>query len=259
MYGALKKLKCVAVLVALLIAVGGLRAGTQIPGGTVLPARLNSGLSSKKVRPGQTVTARIMQSVPLPDGAKIPAGALLVGRVVSVTPAANGAAASISLRFDFLKMPHEQIALTMHLRALASFMEVEAAQDPLAGSDRGTPESVWTTTQIGGEVVYRGGGHVEGRFGRRVGEPVPGGVLGRLNASSSGECRGDDADGRPQALWLFSSNACGAYGLPHLTVEHTGQTAPPGEITLRSDKGDVNVRSGAGLLLRVNAAADPQA
>ncbi|HWN74248.1 MAG TPA: hypothetical protein VNO13_00795, partial [Candidatus Udaeobacter sp.] len=33
----------------------------RIPVGTILPARLNHGLSSKSARPGQSVTARIMQ------------------------------------------------------------------------------------------------------------------------------------------------------------------------------------------------------
>jgi hypothetical protein len=241
----------------LLLSTASLCAGTSVPDGTVLPVRLNSTLSSKNAKPGQTITARIMQNVPLPNGAKIPEGATVVGHVIGVTPASSGTDGSISVRFDFLRMPHEQIALTMHLRAIASFMEVQEAQVPLMGGDRGTPDTARTTVQIGGETVYRGGGHVEGKFGR-VGEPVYDGVLSHLYANSNGECRGDAAEDPPQALWLFSSYACGAYGLPNLAVAHTGRSSPAGEIILRSSKGDVNVRSGAGLLLRVGAAVEPQ-
>jgi hypothetical protein len=249
--------KYAAALAVLLLATAGLHAGTSIPDGTVLPARLNTTLSSKNAKAGQTVTARIMQNVPLPGGAKIPEGATLVGRVTRVTTASNGTFGTISVRFNFLRMPHEHIALTTHLRAIASFTEVEQAQVPVVGSDRGTPASAATTIQIGGETVYRGGGHVDGKFGR-VGEPVYDGVLGHLYASADGECRGDTSADPPQALWLFSSDACGAYGMPDLVVAHPRRSVEPGEITLRSTKGDVNVRSGAGLLLRVGLPPDPQ-
>jgi hypothetical protein len=243
---------------ALVLATATLHAGSSVPDGTVLPARLNSTLSSKNSKTGQTVTARIMQDVPLRDLAKIPEGALIAGHVTGVIPASNGIGGSISVRFDFLKMPHEQIALTTHLRAIASFMAVEGAQVPLMGGDRGTSQATWTTVQIGGEVVYRGGGHVEGKFGR-VGEPVYDGVLSHLNPNPDGNCGASDAGDLPQALWVFSSDACGPYGLTNLIVAHTGRTSPAGEITLRSSKGDVSVHSGAGLLLRTGAATEPHA
>jgi len=243
------------VLLPLLLAAAGVYAGTVVPDGTVLPVRLNTTLSSKSAKPGQLISARIMQDVPLPSFARIRAGAMLFGKVTSVQAASGGDGGSISVRFDTLRIPHENIRLTLHLRAVASFMEVQHAQIPLMGADRGTSEGAWTTVQIGGDVVYRGGGHVETRVGR-VGEPVDGGVLGRLDSNPGRGCRGDSTGDRPQALWLFSSDACGTYGLPHLVIAHAGRTDPAGEITLQSEKGDVNVRSGGGLLLRVTAATD---
>jgi hypothetical protein len=225
----------------------------SIPLGTILPVRLNSTLSSAKNKPGQIVTARLMQNVPLPDGRKIRAGAIVIGHITSVTPASNGTPATISLRLDTLKRSHGQIPITTNLRALASFVEVEQAQVPLMGADRGTPEDDYTTEQIGGDTVYRGGGPVESDSGT-VGKPVYDGVLDQVNANPDGGCRGSvDSNDAPQALWVFSSDACGAYGLPNVKIVRAGRASPTGEITLESTKGEVKVEAGAGLLLRADS------
>jgi hypothetical protein len=245
-------------LLAALLAASAAYGGTSVPDGTVLAVRLNKGLSSKTAQPGQPISARVMQDVPLPSFGRIKAGATLFGKVTSVQPASGSEGGSISIRFDTLRLPHENVRLAVHLRAIASSVEVEYAQVPLMGADRGTPPSVWTTVQIGGDTVYRGGGHVENRAGR-VGEPVDNGVLGRLDSNPGRGCRGDATGERPQALWLFSSDACGTYGLPHLVIAHAGRTDPVGEITLQSGKGDVNVRGGGGMLLRVYAPENPGA
>jgi hypothetical protein len=246
-------------LISLLFAATTIHAGTVVPDGTVLPAQLNSTLSSRRVKPGQLITARIMQDVPLPGDAKIPAGATLVGKVTSVQPASGGDGGSISLRLDTLRVAHENIQIRVHLRALASFLEVRHAQLPL-GSDPSAPESAWTTVQIGGDVVYRGGGPVRSRSGI-VGKPVEGGVLGRLDSNPGRGCRGDGTGERAQALWLFSSDACGVYGLAEMTIVRPNRdsSVTAGEMTLRSAKGDVNVRNGSGLLLQVDAPGVPGA
>ena len=70
-------------LVPLLLCTLGFCAQDAVPPGTVLPAQLNSSLDSAKNKPGQVITARIMQDVPLGAG-KIPAGAKVIGRIVSV-------------------------------------------------------------------------------------------------------------------------------------------------------------------------------
>jgi hypothetical protein len=229
------------------------RATESIPPGTIFPVVLNSTLSSAKAKPGQIVTARVMQDVPLTNGRTIRAGAIVIGHITSVTPATNGSPARLSLRFDTLKISHERIPITTNLRAAASFMDVEEVQIPTMGPDRATPQGAWTTTQIGGDAVYRGGGPVEGAFGR-VGRPVYDGVLDQLNANPDGGCRAAiDSNDAPQALWVFSSNACGAYGLPHLKIAHTGRTDPIGEITFKSTKGQAQIHAGAGLLLRVDS------
>jgi hypothetical protein len=106
---------------------------------------------------------------------------------------------------------------------------------------------------MGGETVYRGGGHVmDGRT--VVAEPVNDeDVIGRVRSSSNGNCRGAiDGNDRPQALWLFSTDACGVYGYRHLKIENAGRTNPIGEITVSAERGEINIRGGSAMLLRVN-------
>lgn len=245
--------RCAAVFATiLLLCASVLAAANSVPAGTILPVRLNSTLSSAKCKPGQNITARVMQDVPLPDGSTIRAGAKVVGHVTSIMPASNGAGASISLRFDSLKLRHGNIPITINLRAIASFVDVEQAQIPATGPDRGTSDSSWTTVQIGGDAVYRGGGWVEGSGGK-VGKPVYNGVLSRVDANPDRGCRGAlDSNNAPQALWVFSSDACGTYGLPNLQIREAGRSNPLGEIVLAARKGQLKIEAGAGLLLRVN-------
>lgn len=241
---------------SLLMFAADLFAQNTIPAGTILPVALNSSLNSRKVKPGQVITARVMQDVPLP-GSTIHAGAKVVGRVIDVKPANGGSGAQISFRFDTLVVSKRRIPITTNLRAAASMMAVEAAQLPESGPDRGTSQNAWTTDQIGGEVVYRGGGPVADGL-RPVGEPTYGGVLVHVSAKPGTPCRGEiEGNDRLQALWVFSSDACGVYDFEDLKIVHAGRSNPVGEITLASDKGGVNIRAGSGMLLRVNKAFEP--
>ena len=216
--------------------------------GTVLPVRLEHGLNAKKARSGQAITARVMQDVP---GTSIRRGAKVLGHVVAAIPRNSGKGAQISLRFDEVEAKKQRFHVSTHLRALASLMEVAEAQVPASGPDRGTSEYAWTTTQIGGDVVYRGGGPVA-RGLEVVGEPAPHGALGRLRSDPWEPCRGvmDDSD-QLQALWVFSGNACGIYGYPSVKIQHAGHTDPIGEIVLESESGNLVIEGGSGWLLRV--------
>ncbi len=230
-------------------------AQLPIPPGTVLPVALNSSLDSAKCKAGQAVTARVMQDVPLPSRAKIPAGSKVVGRVTEVKGHNGSSGATVSLRFDTLIVSRKRIAIATNVRAMASMMSVEQAQLPASGPDRGTSENAWTTEQIGGEVVYRGGGPVAKGL-RPVGKPVDGGVLVEVSARPGSPCRGEiEGNTSPQALWVFSSDACGLYDLPDVKIVHAGRTEPIGEIVLSSEQGALNVRAGSGMLLRVNSSA----
>jgi hypothetical protein len=217
-----------------------LLAQSIVPAGTVLPLQLATGLKAGKIKPGQEIRAQIMQNIP---GTQIHRGSRVLGHVLNVTPT------RLEFRFDTLLANGQRISLITDLRALASMVEVGEAQDPNSGPDRGISPVDYTTSQIGGEQVYRAGGPVA-RGVTTVGEPTPYGVLGKLN--SNPPCRAAIAgNDHPQALWLFSTDACGVYGYSGLVIEHAGRTNPVGNIALVAKSGKLNIMSGSGVLLRV--------
>ena len=235
---------------------GAVLTQVEVPTGTVLPVTLHGSLSTTKSKPGDVVKARVMQDIPLGERSKIAAGAYVEGKVISVTPGSNGNPARITFQFERLVTSKGPIPITTNLRALASRLEVTSAQLPQY-DDRGSSLYVNTTTQIGGEAVYRGGGHVmDGHT--VVGEPVNDeDVVGRVRPNTDGNCRGAiDGNDRPQALWLFSADACGVYGYRHLKIEHAGRTNPIGEITLSAERGEINIRGGSAMLLRINSPSE---
>jgi len=246
-----------AFVLSLLLFSAGAFAQNTIPPGTVLPAQLNSSLNSLKSKPGQTITARIMQDVPLSPGRKIPAGAKVVGHVMTVKAAQDGRASEITFSFTRLNFAHHSVPISINLRALASMTEVEQAQIPPAGTDRGTPWAWSTRNLIGGQVAYGEGAPVA-RGIDTVGRALADGVLAPVNQNPASGCGGEPADNaEPQALWVFSSGSCGVYGIGDVQITHTGRTAPVGEITLTSKQGNLDIRSGSGMLLRVNSASIP--
>ncbi len=231
------------------------KSNFTIPPGTILPVRLNQTISSAKCKPSQVITGRIMQDVPLSPGVRIRAGSEVIGHVVDVTAATTKAKARISLQFDKLVFSHQTIPITTNLRAIAGFMRVIEAETPPIGAGESEVFRWLTTVQVGGDVIYGAGGPVtSGDAGQTVGKAVNGGVLSQVRAKEGTKCRGAiDGNDNPQALWVFSSDACGAYGLEHVDIAHAGRTDPTGVIVLTSDSGDLKIRAGAGMLLRVNA------
>jgi hypothetical protein len=225
-----------------------------IPSGTILPMRLNSTISSTTSKPGQVITGRIMQNVLLASGGKIKAGSKIIGHIVEVTPEAAGEQARVSLQFDKLVFSNQTITILTNLRALAGFMEVLDAQTPTTAPGEGDNFYSLTTVQVGGDVVYGVGGPVTTaeNSDQVVGKAGADGVLGQVRAKEGTKCRGAiDGNDSPQALWVFSSDACGAYGLEHISIAHAGRTDPTGVIILTAKSGKLRVPAGAGLLLRV--------
>jgi hypothetical protein len=171
---------------------------------------------------------------------------------VSVEPAAQGAGGKVSFRFDKVVTRKGDFPVVTSLRALAGFMEVQDAQIPDVTLDFGTPYAWADRRQIGGDEVYGVGGPVTNRWNERVGTAVNDGVLAHVRANPEAKCRGAlDAEDRLQALWVFSADACGVYGIAGLQIVNAGRSEPAGEIQLTVAKGDVVVRSATGMLLRV--------
>src|ERR1700739_1142749 len=227
----------------------------QIPAGTILPVVLRSSLSFEKCKTGQILRGKIAQDVPLGNGRKIRKGATVEGHVVEVTPATNGAEARVSIQFDKLNMAGEWIPIKTNLRALAGFMTVLEAGIPEETPGEGSVDNWLPTIQIGGDSVYGVGGPVMSAedTSKVIGKSVGDGVLVQASAKEGTKCRGAvDGNDNPQALWVFSSDACGIYGIEHLKIVHAGRTAPEGTIVLASEKAKLSLRYGDGLLLRVN-------
>ena len=202
------------------------------------------------------ITGSIMQDVPLSPGVRIPAGTKVIGHIVERIPANTGGPASLSLQFDKLVSSHQTTLLTTNLRAIAGFMRIVEAQTPPIGPGESDVYRWLTTVQVGGDVVYGEGGPVTTgeNSNQIVGKQVNGGVLGQVRTKEGAKCRGViDGNDRPQALWVFSSDACGTYGLEKISIAHAGRTDPIGLIVLASDSGNFKIASGAGMLLRVNA------
>ena len=135
----------------------------------------------------------------------------------------------------------------MAVRALASSQSVFNAGLPVGAASTYESSTSWTTKQVGDEVVFRGRGYVAGGDGK-VGIWNGSGVWGRLPAS--GDCPASESTDPQQALWVFSTTACGAYGFERTKVDQAGFNAPVGQIVLSSTK-DIDVRGGSGWLLVV--------
>ncbi len=232
-------------IVLAIVLLAAMACAQEIPSGTALPVTLNSTIDANKVQPGQAISAGIAQDVPLPSGGKIRAGSRVSGRVLQAGMKGDRSS-YLRLRFDSVRANGRDIAITTSLRALASPREVQEAQLPKHGPILGESSANWTTTQVGDDVVYRGGGHVM-HDAAVVGDPVKDGVLAELLAVAHPGCE-TGSGGRRLALWVFSSSACGAYGFGRFDIAHAGNTTTIGEIVLQSKK-NVHVGTGSGMLL----------
>lgn len=216
----------------------------DLPGGTVVPVTLEHGIHASRARAGQMIRARVEQTIP---DTPVKRHSQVLGQVVSAERLANGTE-RLEIRFTAIEARGRQLPIQADLRAIAGFMEVADAETPEDQADRSAPPEVNTFRQIGGEEVYRGGGPVTAGE-MVVGKPTPYGVLVRPRAN--GPCRGMVGDAtRAQAFWVFSSDACGVYGMPDVRIEHAGRSSS--EIVLASEKGKLNLPAGTALLLRMS-------
>jgi hypothetical protein len=245
-----------AVLLMVVFALSSIvMAQTKISVGTVIPVQLSSSIDVRKAKPGQTITARVAQDVPLYNGESIKAGSRVMGKILTVTQAKMSQPATLTFSFDKVEVSGQVLPIVTNLRALASPLEVESSQTQTSGDDRGsTPPWAETVTLIGGDVAYRETGKVNNGLDE-VGKSVYAGgwgVLSRVGASPEGRCRGAlGTSDQPQALWVFSHNACGVYGY-NATIVHSGRSNPEGTIVLALAEHDFVLGNGSALLLRVN-------
>ena len=222
-----------------------------VPVGYILPSKLDGALVVKDTKAGDTVVARITQEVPLPEKGKIALRSLVKGSIVAVTKDEDEKGVGVTLRFDQLNDRGQSFSMATSLRALASFNAVRDAETPRTGADGGSPSGWANTFQVGGDIRYGDGGIVRDGNREKVGKGVRGGVLVYLRPNPERGCESPTRrDGHVQALWVFSANACGVYGLTGVDI-YNGESTHVGEFTLHFEKMDMKLVSGTGMLLAV--------
>ena len=232
---------------ALLLLAASLSA-QQIPSGTILPAMLDDTLDSSRTKPGQQISAKLRQEVALPNGQKIKRNSKVSGHVIAVSA---GNPASLIFRFDRVELGKSSVAVTVGLRAVASMETVADARQPAnPNGGYGTTPWDWNIGLIGGQAAFNGQRIVKSQDGRVVGKVIePGQISGVPMANPERGCSGAPQGSPEQAFWLFSTDACGAYGFKNLTVGE--KPGAPGQIVLQSPE-KIVVRDGSGLLLQTN-------
>jgi hypothetical protein len=229
----------------------GLCAQNTIPPGIIIPVVLHTSIDSQKSRADQAIVARVAQDIPLGGKQVIPRSSKVFGEIAETK--SNSGQATLSLRFDRIALRHVQITIATQLRAVASFMVIQDAETPTdTPHDRLNSPYARTTIQIGGDAVYRGGGPVQSRTGEIVGTPTnPWGVLDRVTSTPGPQCTGAVADDtRPQAMWVFSADACGVYGFSGLRFQNGSTVSRDGQVFFSAEK-RIKLPSGTGLLLTV--------
>jgi hypothetical protein len=240
--------------VIMLVSASSAEVPAQLQPGTLLPVMLSTRLDAHKDKPGKKVKGRLMQAVWLVNGEHIPRGASVQGRIVEVTAPSQASGSRLALTIDQVIYHGKSQHFTSSLRALASMMDVYDAQLPTTNfADRGTTIDDWVTEQVGGDVVLRAVTTVFSHHGDQVARTVNvDEVRGKPLAVPSRGCRAGIAGNEDeQAFWIFSTSACGVYGLEGVKIAHAGRAEPRGEIVLESGR-DLKIAGGSGWLLRVN-------
>lgn len=223
----------------------------QLPAGTLLPTMLNTTLNSNSDKPGKHISAQIKQDVPLPDRGRIKAGSEITGHIISVSRGAGGAAARIVMAFDTLDAGGRTLHIATELRALASMQAVYEARQPANQSGYDSNVWNWNVRQVGGEVAFGGRQVVLDAAEQVVASmPSPGVVIGKARPNPERGCTAAVDNALEQALWVFSTDACGVYGFENVKLERPEASQPRDQITLVAPN-KVLVRGGSGLLLAV--------
>jgi hypothetical protein len=233
-------MRCIKLLVLASLASASLLVAQEIPAGTIVPVMLTSSIESAKAHPGQPVTGKVMDTVPLRDGKEIPQGSRVLAHVDQVMPAHGKDPSWIALQFDQVVVHGQEIPLRANVRALASMMAVYDAQVPFFEPDT-TPRGAVMYAPVGGDAAFRSD-NPEKPYKRMVtfSGQLPPGCGGRV-----------DREGSTGALWVFSPYACGVYGYGKgLVIVKDGSSEPNGTIIVGSQK-NFSLQAGSGWLLRV--------
>jgi hypothetical protein len=214
-----------------------------------LPVTFTKTVSAAHSKPGDVVEAKTFQRVQLPGGDSIPAGARVIGHVVSAngfaydkTPYAHQKPSALSVHFDSVQVNGQAVPLNVTVRAIATPIATWDAQTPQASDI----DSAGTTTQIGGDQLTPSQSEVRDMDGDVVAYNKKGGVYAHLIARD--DCDGSDVE---VSVGLFSASACGAYGFANVSLAEHGTTAQPSTMTLVSTHGSPEIWKHSTALLEV--------
>jgi len=221
-----------------------------LPQSTAIPVSFEHSIDTKKAKVGDTVTAKTIQVVALPDGKSIAKGSTLTGHVVALdafhfdqTPYAHQQPSTLSIHFDKLRSGDTTIPVNVSVRAIASTIDSRKAAYPHSTDDT---DHVGMMTLIGGTTFSPLDKMIQTEDGDAIGYNRRNGVFARL--ISSGSCSGTNTE---QSIAIFSPDACGAYGFGGDYLTETGRDGS-GTFTLALRGHSVKLYAGSTALLQVN-------
>ena len=221
----------------------------ELPARTTLPIVFTRTISANHAKAGDTVFAKTIQVVHLPDGSVLPAGTKIVGHVVSATPFsfdstpyAHQRPSELVIEFQTAQLNTTELPLHVTLRAMAGPIAANSASEPQS-SDM---DSLGTLSQIGGDLLVPSQKEVVNQQGDTVAYNRRDGVYAHLIAN--GSC---DASDNEVSVALFSPTACGLYGFGSVSVEANGSEAKPSKVALVSTHGSPQIWKHTVALLEV--------
>jgi hypothetical protein len=184
----------------------------QLAAGTAILGELNSGLDSKKLKAGDTVTAHTTEAMKSADGRTImPRGTKLEGHVTQAEARSKGGNAStLGIQFDKATLKDgTEIALNVVIQAMAP----RQFSGPVGGGDDSSPRAIGTTqtSPMGGNHAPPPNSSPQSADGGGAPGNFPAGAGPQLDARSQGAVgiKGITLDAQPvdgRAATLISSN-----------------------------------------------------
>jgi len=221
--------------------------------GTTIPVSFSHAVDATHARNGDVVAAKTTQPIQIAGGKLLPAGAEVVGHVVSVssfsydkTPYAEQKPGALTVQFDTLQANGVDIPLNVYVRALADPVTAHDAELPNAYDD-----GLRTRHQIGGDEVTPSQNEVLSRNGDTVGYLKRGGVYAHPIAASGNSPEGCDGSDSEQAMGLFSASACGLYGFTDISLVGTGRRDGSSTLSLTSRRYSPKIWKNSVALLEV--------
>ncbi len=228
---------------------------TALPAGITLPVELLKTLHAGKTAAGSRIVLKTTQRVPLAGHLYLERGAEVLGEVTASDAGdlTTVHPPSLAFRLTSVRYRRQQVPVLTKVIAIANFTDVQETSVPSNGAtDRGNANPAsWTTTQVGGDEVYRSGwvGEVADTVMRTVGYANYDGVY-RLPKHDPQT----GAVSLPCAMGVFSTTATGLYGFE----QGSRLTSSAGMSTVVGGAKTLLLRGGDDLLLEVIGASPDQ-